>query len=418
MPADRPHILYVAEYSTGGSIESLLTLIGGLDKDAFRVSVLFHVMPDASISERVAAAGAEVLSIHPRRPANRENGRPRRLNMQSRVRRRLGDRIEYAYASVKSAFYYVRSRLPVYRAIRDKLRDIKPDLVHFNNTVIADTPGIHAAQTCGIPTVAHVRNFGEVTYLSVVLSRSVKAFICISTAVRDYLVSRGIDAEHCVVIPNAVDLERFSANATAPAAVREEFGWTETDSIVALVGRIVSWKGQFYFIRAIAEARKSDSSIRGLIVGDDFETGERDDYIAGLKSLVEELDLEDAVRFTGHRTDVPNVMKAADVVVCASSRPEPFGRVIIESMAVGTPVIATDAGGATDIIEDGVNGLLVPIRDSDAMAAAIVRLARENELGDTLRSAGLQSVADRYTVATHAERVSDIYRNVLGLPQP
>ena len=132
------------------------------------------------------------------------------------MRRRLGDRIEYAYASVKFAFYYVRSRLPVYRAIRDKLREIKPDLVHFNNTVIADTPGIHAARTCGIPTVAHVRNFGDVTYLSVRICKRVKAFICISTAVRDYLVHRGIDKQRCIVIPNAVDLERFSATATMP----------------------------------------------------------------------------------------------------------------------------------------------------------------------------------------------------------
>ena len=415
MSPSRPHILYVAEFSTGGSIESLLTLIGGLDRGAFRATVLFHFMPDAAICRRVEAAGAEVLSIYPQRSTDREHSSPKRLNMQSRLRRRLGQRIEYVYASIKYALYYVGARLPVYRALREQLRRIDPDLVHFNNTVISDTPGIHAARACGIPTVAHVRNFGRVTYLSVVISRSVEAFICISTAVRDYLVSRGVDEKSCVVIPNAVDLGRFNAAETEPARIREEYGWSDTDKVVALVGRIVSWKGQRYFIRAIAEARKSDASIRGLIVGDDFETGERDDYMRGLVSLVEELGLADAVRFTGHRTDVPNIMKAADIVVCASSRPEPFGRVIIESMAVGTPVIATDAGGATDIIEDGVNGMLVPIRDSAAMARATVRLTRDDQFKGAVCAAGLQSVADRYTVAKHAERVGDIYRNVLGL---
>lgn len=418
MSTRRTHILYVTEFSTGGSIESLLTLIGGLDKGEFRATVLFHLMPDSAICERVETAGAEVVCINPRGPAKREYRKPKRLNMQLRLRRRLGERIEYVYASIKYAFYYARSRLPVYRAIREQLQKIRPDLVHFNNTVIADTPGIHAARTCGIPAVAHVRNFGEVTYLSVVISRSIRTFICISTAVHDYLVSRGVDEKHCIVIPNAVDLERFSHAETMPAPIREEFGWSETDKVIAMVGRIVSWKGQRYFIRAIAEARKSDASIHGLIVGDDFETGERDDYIFNLKSLIEELDLGDAIRFAGHRSDIPNVMKAADVVVCASSKPEPFGRVIIESMAVGKPVIATDAGGATDIIDNGVNGLLVPIRNSDAMAEAMVRLIRDNDFSNTIRSAGLQSVADRYTVAKHAERVSDIYRNVLELQQP
>jgi glycosyltransferase involved in cell wall biosynthesis len=329
--------------------------------------------------------------------------------------RRLGERIEYVYASIKYAFYYARSRLPVYRAIREQLQKIRPDLVHFNNTVIADTPGIHAARTCGIPAVAHVRNFGEVTYLSVVISRSIRMFICISTAVHDYLVSRGVDEKHCIVIPNAVDLERFSHAETMPAPIREEFGWSETDKVIAMVGRIVSWKGQRYFIRAIAEARKSDASIHGLIVGDDFETGERDNYMFNLKSLIEELDLGDAVRFAGHRSDIPNIMKSADVVVCASSKPEPFGRVIIESMAVGTPVIATNAGGATDIISNGTNGILVPIRNSDVMAEAMLRVTHDKEFEQAICTAGLLSVADHYTVARHAKSISDIYRAVLGL---
>ena len=417
MSKHRTHILYIAEFSTGGSIESLLTLVGGLDKDIFRPTVLFYNMPDTAICERVERAGADVLAISQGRSEKNDEKRPIRLNMQSRVRRALGRRTEYAYASLKYALQYVRFRLPTYRAIRDQLQIIQPDLVHFNNTLHADTPGIHAARACGIPSVSHVRNFAELTQLSVSIARSVKVIVCISTAVRDHLVERGIDAERCVVIPNAVDLDQFSEAETAPAAIREEFGWNSTDKIFALVGRLVSWKGQEYFIRAIAQARASDSSIRGLLVGDDVETGDTEQYVAGLNSLIDELNVRDAVRFTGHRTDVPNIMKAADVVVCASSKPEPFGRVIIESMAVGTPVIATDAGGVTDIIDSSKNGILVPIRNADAMAEAMLRVTNDVEFEQAIRAAGLRSVTDHYTVARHTASISDLYRKALGLDQ-
>jgi glycosyltransferase involved in cell wall biosynthesis len=414
----RPHILYVAEFSTGGSIESLLTLIGGLDKSAFRPTVLFHTMPDASVRKRVEAAGADFIAMYPRESYEAASRELKKFNLQAKVRQLFGTRIEYAYESLKFALQYVRFRLPSYRAIRDQLRTIQPDLVHFNTTVLTDTAGIHAARTCGIPAISHVRDFGNVTYPSVLISRRVKRFICISEAVRDHVVSRGINDSPCVVVPNAVDLERFDVAATVAAEIREEFGWARSDKVFALVGRIVHWKGQDDFIPAIAEARKEDPSIRGLIVGDDSGSGSNAEYIAGLRSMIDKLGIGDSVRFSGLRTDVANVMKAADCVVCASSEPEPFGRVIIEGMAVGTPVIATDAGGASEIVENDVNGLLVPIKDSGAMAAAVLRLAQDSKLRGSICEAALQSVTDHYTVAKHVERVTRIYREVLELEQP
>jgi glycosyltransferase involved in cell wall biosynthesis len=106
-------------------------------------------------------------------------------------------------------------------------------------------------------------------------------------------------------------------------------------------------------------------------------------------------------------------MKSADAVVCPSSSPEPFGRVIIESMAVGTPVIATAAGGATDIITHGANGVLIPPRDSAAMAAAFLQLGRDSALASELCSEASRAVKDRYTVERHVHSVSEIYSSVL-----
>ncbi|MCH8250627.1 MAG: glycosyltransferase family 4 protein [Proteobacteria bacterium] len=414
MSRSRTHILYIAEFSTGGSVESLLCLVGGLDKATFKATVLFFSLPGETTCARFEAAGATVCSLYPR---HSDKGDPKHLpkhQLQSKIRAALGRRIEQFYASLKYALHFLRFRLPVFNAIRRQIGRIQPDLIHLNNGVHSDTPGILAARTHHIPTICHIRTFGKLTYVSVVAARSVRVFLCISDAVREHLTGYGIESSRCVVVPNCVDQRRFNEADVSAAGIREEFGWDSAEKVFALVGRIVSWKGQDFFIQAIAEARKTDASIRGLIVGDVDSAFTDDAYAARLRALVSEFALDDIVRFTGHRSDIPNIMKSADAVICASSLPEPFGRVIIESMAVGTPAVATNAGGATDIITDGVNGILVPISDSEALAKAMLRLSRDTDFAQKLRSAAMQTVADRYTVRRHVAKICTIYRSVLG----
>ena len=407
------HILYIAEYSTGGSVESLLCLVGGLDKAIFKTTVLFYSMPDAITCARFDSAGATVCSLYPHRSGAIVPKDFRKRHLQAKIQAILGRRVERYYESLKYVLHFLRFRLSIFNALRRQIGRIQPDLVHFNNGADSDTPGILAARIHNIPAVCHIRTFGRLTYLSITAARSVRVFLCISSAVQEWLMCYAIDASRCIVVPNAVDQERFSESAVSTAGIRAEFGWDSSDNVFALVGRVVSWKGQDYFIQAIAEARKSDASVRGLIVGDGEPTSGNEIYVAKLRSLISDLALDDVVKFTGHRTDIPNIMKSADAVICASSLPEPFGRVIIESMAVGTPAIATDAGGTTDIITDGVNGILVPIRDSKALAQAMLHLSRDRDFAQKLRLAALQSVKDRYTVARHVDQVCKAYRSIL-----
>jgi glycosyltransferase involved in cell wall biosynthesis len=290
--------------------------------------------------------------------------------------------------------------------------ELQPDLIHLNNGVRSDTPGILAAKKCGVPAVCHVRTFSKLTYLNIAAARSITTFICISNAVRDTLVDYGIDSDRCVVVANAVDPAQFKTSGGSATDIRGEFGFDKSDVIFALVGRVVSWKGHDYFLKAIAKARETNDKVKGLIVGDAGPADKNKAYESSLRSLIRSLKIDDAVRFTGHRTDIPDIMQSSDVVVCASSEPEPFGRVIIESMAMGTTVIATDAGGASDIIEHEVNGLLVPTKDSTALALAMLRLVEESELSVRLRSAATGVMRDRYTVGRHVDAVLDIYRTV------
>jgi glycosyltransferase involved in cell wall biosynthesis len=336
------------------------------------------------------------------------------MSLQARIKAVFGSRIERYYETFKYGLDFIRFRRPIYKAIRQKIESVQPDLVHFNNGVGTDTPGILAARKYKVPAVCHIRTLAKLTHINVAASRSVDAFLCISNAVRDRAVNQGVNAERSIVVPNAVDLSRFNSTDDVTQNIRDELGWDDSHKIFSLVGRVVSWKGQDYFIRAIAEAYESDKAIRGLIVGDVENLDTRSSYLDDLRSLVGDLGLDEIVMFTGQRMDVPDIMRSSDIVVCASSLPEPFGRVIIEGMAAGAVVIATEAGGALDIIENEFNGLLVPVKDSHALARAMLRLCEEPPLLERLRSAATDVVRDKYTVNKHVDLICEIYRSVIN----
>lgn len=135
--------------------------------------------------------------------------------------------------------------------------------------------------------------------------------------------------------------------------------------LIGIFGRISPWKGQDVFLRALAKIPRA----RGIIVGGALFGEEK--YAHRIQELVKELGIESRVHFAGHVKDVALVMAACDVVTHCSTAPEPFGRVIVEAMLAGTPVIASDGGGAKEIVQHGESGLLTPIGDADALAEAI-----------------------------------------------
>ena len=126
------------------------------------------------------------------------------------------------------------------------------------------------------------------------------------------------------------------------------------------------------------------------------------------------LGLKEKAIFTGLRNDVPRLMAALDVVVHASSQPEPFGLVVIEGMAAGKPVVATAAGGVLDIIEDGVNGLLVPCKDSKAMARAIIKILSDRDKAEQIGNAARQRIFEKFTVRHQVTAVQNLYDSILG----
>ena len=182
------------------------------------------------------------------------------------------------------------------------------------------------------------------------------------------------------------------------AELRQSLG-LPAGPLVGVFSRLAGWKGQHVLLEALAEM----PNVGCIVVGDTL-FGEQA-YAAELKQMVLERGLADRVRFLGHRSDVPKLMKAVDVMVHPSIDPEPFGRTLVEAMLSGVPVIATNTGAAPDILEGGKAGTLVPPNDAAALGHAISAvLARPETLDGQLAYALLRAQA-QYSVTRMLEAI-------------
>ena len=164
----------------------------------------------------------------------------------------------------------------------------------------------------------------------------------------------------------------------------------------------------------MAEVIQSQPNTKALIVGAPDSTPSNQAYYQKLQQLVSELRLSDHVVFTGFRTDVSSIMAASDIVVHSSSEPEPFGRVVVEALLAGRPVVATAAGGVLDIVEDQVTGLLVPPKNAALMAKAIQQLLQNREQARAIGQRAQQRSKERFSVKRHVTAVQRIYQEVLA----
>ena len=200
-----------------------------------------------------------------------------------------------------------------------------------------------------------------------------------------------------LVHPGA-ELERFDpARLPSPMAVRQRLGLPAEGPLVGIVGRLQRWKGMHTLVQALPSILKAYPRGHAVLVGGKHDL--EPDYPDFLAKQVRDLGLNDKVIMTGLQRNIPEWMQALDVVVHASDR-EPFGIVIIEAMALGKPVIAGAEGGPVEIITQGVDGLLTPFEDANALADAVLRLLDDTEyarrLGEVARQRAREFSTQRY----------------------
>jgi len=203
-------------------------------------------------------------------------------------------------------------------------------------------------------------------------------------------------------ISRSVDLEIFKFSKPRP----------DTNKIiVGMISRVVPLKGHIDFLKAMAKVVRVFPFIKIWIVGE--VPPNKQDYKQELDTLIRRLVLSDYVEFLGHREDVASVLSNMNVLVFASTKEESFGRSIIEAQAVGVPVVATKIQSATEIIADGVSGLLVQPQDHNAMAEAITRLLKDKKLVSSLVSNARKNIEEKYTLQIMADKTIGVYKEAL-----
>jgi glycosyltransferase involved in cell wall biosynthesis len=206
----------------------------------------------------------------------------------------------------------------------------------------------------------------------------------------DTAVGRGIcPADKLRYLGNGIDIERFHPSLVTPklsASKRAELGLSPEDRVVGMIGRLVREKGFFEYLEAARILKARGERVKFLAIG--VVHRKQGVAIDDLGALIRRYDLEDTVLFLGRRDDVPELMAALDLVVLASYA-EGIPRVLMESAALGKPAVGTDVRGTRETIVDGVTGRLVPARDPEALANAIVEMladpARAAEMGQAAR---------------------------------
>jgi glycosyltransferase involved in cell wall biosynthesis len=302
------------------------------------------------------------------------------------------------------------------------LRRLRPDVIHAHDphgvalAALALSIGAGAAnrstgsrQGASMPALVAARrvdfhlkgnSFSRWKY------RQVDCFIAASDAIRQMLVADGVPADRTVTVHEGIDVEHVVA---APAVnVHEAFWLPHGSPVVGNVAALVPHKGQRYLIDAAHLVVQQVPDARFIILGE----GELREH---LEKQVREHHLEKHVLLPGFRTDVLGCLKGFDLFVM-SSVTEGLGTSLLDAMACARPIVATRAGGIPEIVEDGVNGLLVPARDHHALAEAIVRALKDADLRDRMGEAGFARVSERFTDERMVSETAGVYARVAGRP--
>lgn len=237
------------------------------------------------------------------------------------------------------------------------------------------------------------------------------AVMAISTESASQLQLAGIPKERTPVVFDTIDLADILQRSEAP--LDAPLPGLDKRPRVLLPAAVVRDKGQHTAIRAIRHLKSQGLDATLWLAGSAAEPS-RHSYQAHLQALVHELHLSENVHFLGWRNDIPAIMRHADIVTLPTHT-EGFGHVILEAMLLRRPVVATHVGGIKDSIEDGVNGLVFPVDDDEALARHLRRLASDNRLASMLVDNGYTTVTKTFSPDLHTQRVHDALTAAAGL---
>jgi glycosyltransferase involved in cell wall biosynthesis len=382
-------ILYLNPSSAvGGAERSLFDLLKYLDKEKYYPIVSFP--SEGKLGTYLEKRGIErkIIPFHPKISSlSRENGN-------------VG-----FYELLSIPLYLLRVIIEIIRFIR--AGDI--DIV-VTNGIKSHFIGSMVSVMIRAKLVWHVRDFIEAGWLKWILRQMGRFFpdriITNSNAVGGIFPQNGRKE----TVYNGIDLSRFRLGINGEK-VRSMLNIGKETKLVGTIGHLAPLKGFEELIEATGRVINEGFDIKLAIVGDAIYPNS-EVYKQKLLSLVNSTGLKDTVIFTGYEENIPELLASFDIFVLPS-RSEGFGKVNLEAMAMGKPVISTNVGGIPEVVLDGVTGILVQSGNSEDLAQAIMKLLNDRELRESLGREGRRRVEEHFTLQSHVQRIQEIYGEIL-----
>lgn len=305
----------------------------------------------------------------------------------------------------KSVFSILSLIVPVRKIIRDE----QIDLVHARSRVPAWI-GYLASKKEKVPFVTTAHGFYRRHPASRVMGFG-KRVIVVSAPLKEYMkINFRLTEEKLRLVHRGVNLEKIKSTPGLENSgrLRRQLAG-QAENLIGMIGRLTPRKGALVFLEALAYLKRENYSFRALIVG----KAAKEDFLKRLKEKVRKENLEGEVIFTGRRDDIPQIISALDLLVFPSVEPESFGRVVVEALFLGKPVIATDLGGVKDIIEDNITGKLVSPGDALSLAQAISWMLEHKEESYNLAQRGRQKVLNEFNLDKMYRETIKVYRECL-----
>lgn len=289
----------------------------------------------------------------------------------------------------------------------DKLKKEKVHILHAHGYTAA-TIGRTAGLLAGVPVmISHVHStYWNYTSRQVFIERCLSYFtdmiICCSGAAADFVVKyEGINSGKVKVIYNGINLEKYEIkDSMAGLKEKKEFK-------VGCIASLFPHKGHRYLMEA-AEYIKNETkyNVKYILAGDGI-------LMKDLKNYAEKLGISDQVEFKGIVSDIPGLIASLDLVVLPSSEREGLGISLIEAMAAGKPVIGTDIGGIPEVIENGKNGFLVPPKNFQALAEAIISILENTDKGEGMGAQGKETAGKKFSGKVMIKNIENLYQDLI-----
>ncbi len=288
------------------------------------------------------------------------------------------------------------------------IRSEDSDAIYCNH-MLANPVGVVVGYLTKTPVIFHIRNIHNNLWIERWFYRWMSTAKCVTKLICNSEASaepfKDLVPEKITVIHNFCDLTKFDISQVKPV-LRKELALDKKAKIIGYVGRITGWKGIDLLIRSFAQVIKKQPQAELVIVGEN-DGGIKVDLKEQYRQLAAELGVGPKTHFIGFKDDIRPYVGDFDVLALPSRSPEPFGRVLVEAMALEVPAVISAHGGAIEVVDDKVDGLWSTPKDHKDMAKKLIKILKDDKLRDRMSLAASQKVRSKFDNQRLANRITE-----------